>query len=184
MNKRILLVFLITIQTGCILIKKTQRVKLTWKTLEQKAKQDPTTIAYYPGGFDPLHLGHEDLIKQAINRGTDFVVVYPKPDGSVFKPQIKNQKERVILARKVLASYPQVLVFDGSLEELQKKFDNLHKTAKKLKMIGLMGSDNYRYLAILGKKHPNIVFSRSKFVFNKNGEISSDWGPLEVVHYE
>ena len=175
---------------SCTSLEKVEKSKshfkqLTWKILEEEGKKRKIIVGYYPGGFDPFHKGHEDLIKQTVNKGVDYVVVYPKPDGSAFKPGIKNQKERVALARKALAEYPHILVFDGNLKELKQRFDDLQKEAGiNLTMAALTGSDNYRYLSALDSKHPEISFKRSKFIRNSQGQISSDWGPLQVVACE
>lgn len=61
-----------------------------------------------PGSFDPLHLGHIDIVDQAVELFGDVVlgvlVNFDKPSG-LFSPD-----ERVALARESLADQPSVTV--------------------------------------------------------------------------
>jgi pantetheine-phosphate adenylyltransferase len=60
-----------------------------------------TVSAMYPGTFDPITLGHEDLIRRAAQL-FDKVVVAVADDTSGKAPMF-NTEERVALARTVLA---------------------------------------------------------------------------------
>jgi len=60
-----------------------------------------TVSAMYPGTFDPITLGHEDLIRRAAQL-FDRVVVAVADDTSGKAPMF-NTEERVALARAVLA---------------------------------------------------------------------------------
>jgi pantetheine-phosphate adenylyltransferase len=60
-----------------------------------------TVSAMYPGTFDPITLGHEDLIRRAAQL-FDKVVVAVADDMSGKAPMF-NTEERVALARSVLA---------------------------------------------------------------------------------
>ena len=60
-----------------------------------------TVSAMYPGTFDPITLGHEDLIRRAAQL-FDKVVVAVADDTSGKAPMF-NTEERVALARSVLA---------------------------------------------------------------------------------
>ncbi|HEY5663590.1 MAG TPA: pantetheine-phosphate adenylyltransferase [Ilumatobacter sp.] len=66
------------------------------------------TTVLIPGSFDPLHLGHIDVVDQAVELFGDVVVGvlvnFEKPSG-VFSPD-----ERVELARASLAGRPTVTV--------------------------------------------------------------------------
>jgi pantetheine-phosphate adenylyltransferase len=66
-----------------------------------------TTTAIYPGTFDPLTLGHEDLVRRAA-RLFGRVVVGVADSRS--KRPCFTLNERVSMARSVLASYPNVEV--------------------------------------------------------------------------
>jgi pantetheine-phosphate adenylyltransferase len=73
-----------------------------------------TRIAVYPGTFDPLTRGHEDLVRRA-SKLFDRVVV-----GIAASPSKKpffDLDERVAMAREVLAPYAnaEVTGFDGLL---------------------------------------------------------------------
>ena len=71
------------------------------------------TTVLIPGSFDPLHLGHVDIVEQSVELFGDVVVGvlynYEKPSG-LFTPD-----ERVELAAASLADFPTVRVdkFDG-----------------------------------------------------------------------
>lgn len=79
-----------------------------------------TKRAVYPGTFDPITNGHEDLIQRA-SRLFDEVVVGVAH--SQAKRPFFSLDERVSLARAVLASHPNVKVlgFTGLLSEFVKE---------------------------------------------------------------
>jgi len=78
------------------------------------------TRAVYPGTFDPITNGHEDLIQRA-SRLFDEVVVGVAQSQS--KRPFFSLDERVALAREVLAPYSNVTVlgFSGLLSEFVKE---------------------------------------------------------------
>ena len=39
-------------------------------------------VAYYPGSFDPPHIGHKALIDGCIDLGFDKVYIHPLPEGN------------------------------------------------------------------------------------------------------
>jgi pantetheine-phosphate adenylyltransferase len=72
----------------------------------------PTRLAIYTGVFDPVHLGHEDVIKRGSQLVDRLVVgVGENPE----KTPLFSQAERVALLRKVVALLPnvEVLPFSG-----------------------------------------------------------------------
>ncbi len=79
--------------------------------------------AVYPGTFDPMTRGHEDLVRRA-SQLFDYVVV-AIAESRVKKPFF-TLEERVGMAREVLAPYPNVEVcgFSGLLMEFLKKADS------------------------------------------------------------
>jgi pantetheine-phosphate adenylyltransferase len=78
------------------------------------------TRAVYPGTFDPITNGHEDLIQRA-SRLFDHVVVGVAHSQS--KRPFFSLEERATLAREVLAPYKNVsvLAFSGLLSEFVKE---------------------------------------------------------------
>lgn len=72
------------------------------------------SIAIYPGTFDPLTLGHEDLVRRASRL---FKRVIVGVASSSAKRPAFDLDERVYIAREVLAAYPNVEVhgFSGLL---------------------------------------------------------------------
>ncbi len=77
-------------------------------------------IAIYPGTFDPVTLGHEDLVRRA-SRLFDEVMV-AVADSRTKRPFF-TLDERVAMAREVLAPYPNVRIegFDGLLMDFLKR---------------------------------------------------------------
>lgn len=79
--------------------------------------------AVYPGTFDPITRGHEDLVRRA-SLLFDHVVV------AIAASRVKNPfftlEERVSMAREVLAPYPNVEVqgFSGLLMSFLKTVDS------------------------------------------------------------
>jgi pantetheine-phosphate adenylyltransferase len=64
-------------------------------------------VAIYPGTFDPLTRGHEDLVRRA-SRLFDEVVVAVADSRS--KRPFFTLEERVDMARELLSAYPNVRV--------------------------------------------------------------------------
>jgi pantetheine-phosphate adenylyltransferase len=66
-----------------------------------------TNVAVYPGTFDPLTRGHEDLVRRAAKLFKRVVVGIA---ASQSKRPFFSLEERVDIARELLASYPNVEV--------------------------------------------------------------------------
>ena len=73
-------------------------------------------IAVYPGTFDPLTRGHEDLVRRAAGLFTKLIVGVA--DSRAKKPFF-DLNERIAIAREVLSHYPNVEVagFRGLLKD-------------------------------------------------------------------
>lgn len=71
-------------------------------------------IAVYPGTFDPITLGHEDLVRRAAHLFDEVIVAVA---GSTNKSTLFNLDERVALAKSVFSAYSNVKVvgFSGLL---------------------------------------------------------------------
>ncbi|MCW5625575.1 MAG: pantetheine-phosphate adenylyltransferase [Burkholderiales bacterium] len=79
--------------------------------------------AVYPGTFDPITRGHEDLVRRAANLFENVVVAIA---ASRAKNPFFTLEERVEMAREVLAPYPNVKVlgFSGLLMNFLKEVDS------------------------------------------------------------
>lgn len=75
--------------------------------------------AVYPGTFDPLTRGHEDLVRRAAGLFGHLIVAIA--DSKPKKPLFKLS-ERVAMAREVLVAYPNVEVmgFSGLLMDFMR----------------------------------------------------------------
>jgi pantetheine-phosphate adenylyltransferase len=71
-------------------------------------------IAVYPGTFDPITLGHEDIVRRAANLFDEVIVAVA---GSTNKSTLFSLQERVSLAQNIFADSPNVKVvgFNGLL---------------------------------------------------------------------
>lgn len=69
------------------------------------------TKAVYPGTFDPLTRGHEDLVRRACSLFSEVVVGVADSRG---KRPFFTLDERIRMAREVLAAYPNCKVFGFS----------------------------------------------------------------------
>ncbi len=81
-----------------------------------------SVAAMYPGTFDPITLGHEDLVRRA-SRLFDRIVVAVAANPS--KAPMFSLEERVALAKKVLKSFDNVEVtgYDGLTVDFAQKHD-------------------------------------------------------------
>jgi pantetheine-phosphate adenylyltransferase len=95
-------------------------------------------IAVYPGTFDPLTRGHEDLIRRAANLFDRVVIAIAE---SQRKGPWFTIDERVEMAREVLAVYPNVEVrgFDCLLIEF------VHDLGANIVLRGLRAVSDFEY---------------------------------------
>lgn len=79
-------------------------------------------IAVYPGTFDPLTRGHEDIVRRAAGLFDQLVIGVA--DSHAKKPFFSTQ-ERVEIAQEVLAGYPNVSVqpFSGLLRDFARELN-------------------------------------------------------------
>jgi len=78
------------------------------------SKNTPRRVIVYPGTFDPLTRGHEDIIRRALKLFDEVIVAVAD---NVPKMPCFTLDERVEIARSVLTALPGVTVvpFDGLL---------------------------------------------------------------------
>ena len=92
----------------------------------------------YPGTFDPLTRGHEDLVRRAANLFEEVIVAVAD---SRAKQPLFSLEERVAIAREVLAPYDNVTVegFSGLL------MDFVRQRAAKVVLRGLRAASDFEY---------------------------------------
>lgn len=78
--------------------------------------------AMYPGTFDPITRGHEDLVRRASSVFDEVIVAVADSRG---KQPFFTLEERVAMARETLAAFPNVRVegFSGLLMDFLRKED-------------------------------------------------------------
>lgn len=69
-----------------------------------------TRIAYFPGSFDPFHLGHMAVVKDVLNKNlADYVLVYALPDSDQSKKRVSHPT-RLSMLHKLYEKHPRVLI--------------------------------------------------------------------------
>jgi pantetheine-phosphate adenylyltransferase len=73
-------------------------------------------IAVYPGTFDPITLGHEDVVRRAAQLFSHVIVAVA---AGHHKKAMFSLEERMVMAREAVQSYPGVEVasFDGLMRD-------------------------------------------------------------------
>jgi len=102
-----------------------------WKHLEE------LKLGYYIGSFDPIHLGHQDVIDQALSKYVDYVLIYPVPGGDQFKNRTDLKLRQKMIA-SIYQDHPKVLITYWTPKELQLKFNSC---AFSVDILGIIGSD-------------------------------------------
>ena len=94
--------------------------------------------AVYPGTFDPITRGHEDLVRRASTLFDEMIVAVADSRG---KSPFFTVEERVAMARETLAHFDNVRVegFSGLL------MDFLHKHDAKIILRGLRAVSDFEY---------------------------------------
>jgi len=94
--------------------------------------------AVYPGTFDPITRGHEDLVRRASTLFDEMIVAVADSRG---KSPFFAVEERVAMARETLAPFDNVRVegFSGLL------MDFLHKHDAKIILRGLRAVSDFEY---------------------------------------
>ncbi|MGH8693382.1 MAG: pantetheine-phosphate adenylyltransferase [Burkholderiales bacterium] len=97
-----------------------------------------TSRAIYPGTFDPITRGHEDLVRRAATLFDEMIVAVADSRG---KSPFFTVEERVAMARETLAPFDNVRVegFSGLL------MDFLHKHDAKIILRGLRAVSDFEY---------------------------------------
>jgi pantetheine-phosphate adenylyltransferase len=80
------------------------------------------TVALYPGSFDPITLGHEDIARRALVVADKLIVAVARSSTHV-KKSLFDVEERVELIREVFAGEERVEVkpFEGLLVDFARK---------------------------------------------------------------
>ena len=100
--------------------------------------KDHINRAMYPGTFDPITRGHEDLVRRASSLFDEVIVAVADSRG---KQPFFTLDERVAMARETLAAFPNVRVegFAGLL------MDFLRKQEAKIILRGLRAVSDFEY---------------------------------------
>ena len=94
--------------------------------------------AVYPGTFDPITRGHEDLVRRASSLFDEMIVAVADSRG---KQPFFQLDDRVDMAREALAGFPNVRIegFSGLLMEFLRKHD------AKIILRGLRAVSDFEY---------------------------------------
>jgi pantetheine-phosphate adenylyltransferase len=100
----------------------------------------PHTTAIYPGSFDPVTLGHEDIVRRSLALA-DRLVVAVAHSASQTKHGLFSVQERVALLQEVFQDEPRVecVSFQGLL------VDFARRTGSRLIVRGLRAVSDFEY---------------------------------------
>ena len=105
-------------------------------------------IAVYPGTFDPLTRGHEDLVRRASGLFDELIVGVA--DSRVKKPFF-SMEERMQIAKEVLGHYPNVRV--ESFTGLLKDFVRVHNASVIIRGLRAVSDFEYEFqMALTNRK--------------------------------
>lgn len=107
------------------------------------------TIGFFLGSFDPLHISHEKIAQEVLNRKLcDYVLVYPTWGGDSYKPNKTNISERLKMLVDNFKDDPKIIVTMLNPKKLQDVFTVLSSERQGYvtpvfhgEFIGIMGSD-------------------------------------------
>lgn len=102
--------------------------------------EDGQTVAIYTGAFDPVHFGHDEVIRYALNRGIDFVFVVPIEKYNPFKPYMSDVSIRHRMLQDLYQSEEKVITTEWYYPQI---IEHLERLNKKIKIIAILGSDNF-----------------------------------------
>ncbi len=119
-------------------------------------------VAIYAGTFDPITLGHEDLLRRGVNLFDHVIVAIA---ASLSKHPFFSLDERVEMAKEVAAPYSnaEVCSFDGLL------MDFLHARGAKVILRGLRAASDFEYEFQMAGMNRNL-FPDVETVFLTPGE--------------
>lgn len=95
-------------------------------------------VAVYPGTFDPITLGHEDIVRRAADLFDEVIVAVA---GSTNKNTLFNLEERVALAKSVFGNADNIKVvgFSGLLMQF------VQDQGAKMVIRGLRATSDFEY---------------------------------------
>ena len=141
-------------------------------------------IAIYPGSFDPITLGHLNIIRrtaQIFDKVVVCIMINGEKDTAMFSPE-----QRVRMARRVTERIPNVEVdyFNGLLAEYTKRYDK-PVVVKGLRAV--TDFENEFTMALINKKiNPELetmfLTASEKYTFLSSSavkDVARHGGPLE-----
>ncbi|MBU4269746.1 hypothetical protein KJ644_02455 [Candidatus Dependentiae bacterium] len=112
------------------------------KKLNQTLKNKK--VGYYLGSFDPIHKGHEAIVKTILDKKLcDYILIYPAWGGDDYKNRT-DVKIRLKMLFSIFKNNKKVIVTKLNPLNLQKKLIKINT-----EYIGIIGSD----LALSGQKN-------------------------------
>jgi len=109
--------------------------------LRNAAIKDGQTVAIYTGAFDPIHLGHDEVIRYALsNNIANHVIVAPDSKFNQHKPFITDIKQRNMLLSFLYDTEATIVTTDLNYQAI---LNYLSEKFKNIKRIAILGSDNY-----------------------------------------
>lgn len=111
---------------ACCLLTSSPTQSLYLEKMDTNALKN-TKIAYYPGSFDPLHLGHTMVVETVLDKNlADYVLVYALPESDTSKKRTPHNF-RFAMLESIYKEHPKVLITKLTPAEMQEKFRPLFK---------------------------------------------------------
>lgn len=125
------------------------------------------TIGYFVGSFDPVHLGHQELVETILSQELcDYVFIYPVPGGDPYKNRI-GQASRISMLQLTFAHHNRVILSTMYPMQVQQYTQRYLADST---FFGVIGVDVADTLIIDEKK--NSVFMRGVTIPQKHEETT------------
>lgn len=93
-------------------------------------------VAYFPGSFDPFHLGHMSVVNDILDKDlADYVIVYALPDSDQFKKRVPHPT-RLSMLHSLYEMHPKVLITKLMPADMQDLLAPLFDTIKFSVVVG------------------------------------------------
>ncbi len=138
---------------------------------KHKTSLQNARLCFYPGTFDPLHKGHENVIDRSLGKFCDYILIYPSWGKDPYKLNKSSLSQRQKTLNRTYAGHPEVLLTKMSPKELHEFFID------RTDFTFLIGSDVAKWLV------PGVKMSH-EYGTGKKPTHNNNWGGYVALHAE